>query len=82
MALDFQSAVSQNCILRSNRSSVDSRADLRPADCKSAIRQIENLRYAKRGASPVVTRNVRMREERLRVKQLTVFSWQTARGLV
>src|SRR5271169_738176 len=42
---DFQSAVSQNCILLSARRS-DAPPDVgRPADYKSAIQQIENLRY-------------------------------------
>jgi hypothetical protein len=42
---DFQSAVSQNCILRSVRKVDTSVSVQSPADYKSAIRQIENLRY-------------------------------------
>src|SRR5947209_2766162 len=41
---DFQSAVSQNCILLAWKIPAP-RQFGNPADCKSAIRQIENLRY-------------------------------------
>jgi hypothetical protein len=42
---DFQSAVSQNCILLS-AGQIETRAAIqRPADYKSAIQQITNLRY-------------------------------------
>jgi hypothetical protein len=42
---DFQSAVSQNCILQSlGRLGAPARVEC-PADYKSAIQQIENLRY-------------------------------------
>jgi hypothetical protein len=42
---DFQSAVSQNCILRSVPKAGAPAKILWPADYKSAIQQIENLRY-------------------------------------
>src|ERR1019366_2620525 len=42
---DYQSAVSRNCILRGVRSLEAAVTVPRPADYKSAIRQIENLRY-------------------------------------
>src|SRR4051812_15178061 len=42
---DFQSAVSQNSILQDARQANASGKVERSADCKSAIRQIENLRY-------------------------------------
>ena len=49
---DFQSAVSQDCILRSS-SSIECAGILRrAADYKSAIQQINNLRYADAGARP------------------------------
>ena len=41
---DFQSAVSQNCILPSVRT-LEAHKRRCPADYKSAIQQIENLRY-------------------------------------
>jgi hypothetical protein len=43
---DFQSAVSQNCILLRVGSLAAAVTIQRPADYKSAIQQIENLRYA------------------------------------
>src|SRR5437667_12671002 len=43
---DFQSAVSQNCILLAEHSFQRAENFRRPADCKSAIQQIKNLRYA------------------------------------
>ncbi len=43
---DFQSAVAQNCILPGYHNPRRFRSSPRPADCKSAIRQIQNLRYA------------------------------------
>ena len=42
---DFQSAVSQNCILRTVRMYSRPTPAKRPADYKSATQQIENLRY-------------------------------------
>ena len=42
---DFQSAVSRNCILRSSGPVERTGIARRPADYKSAIQQIENLRY-------------------------------------
>ena len=42
---DFQSAVSQNCILPGAGIFETLAAARRKADCKSALRQIENLRY-------------------------------------
>ena len=48
--LDFQSAVSQNCILRAWKTSAPRRFRS-PADYKSAIQQIENLRYVTELAS-------------------------------
>jgi len=42
---DFQSAVSQNCILRISPQSWHARHFHRPAECNSAIQQIANLRY-------------------------------------
>jgi hypothetical protein len=43
---DFQSAVSQTSGLRGDRKDLVPRARNLPADCKSAIQQIGNLRYA------------------------------------
>ena len=43
---DFQSAVSQNFIPQAGRHSSRRRNFRQSADCKSAIQQIENLRYA------------------------------------
>ena len=43
---DFQSAVSQNCILQGVSGIRSVSSSRRVADYKSAIRQIENLRYA------------------------------------
>ena len=42
---DLQSAVSQNCILRKSSNSGPPGNIRDPADCKSAIQQIANLRY-------------------------------------
>jgi hypothetical protein len=44
---DLESAVSQNCILRAAQNSKLSSSFGRSADYKSAIQQIENLRYPK-----------------------------------
>src|SRR5207302_11413253 len=44
---DFQSAVSQNCILLAVAMPRDVGAFGRSADCKSATQQIKNLRYAR-----------------------------------
>jgi len=42
---ELHSAVSQNCILRGVSQSEPAGTCRRPADWKSAIQQIENLRY-------------------------------------
>ena len=42
---DFESAVSQNCILQVEQSFRRAEISIHPADCKSAIQQIKNLRY-------------------------------------
>src|ERR1051326_2940184 len=42
---DFQSAVSRNCLLPGGRNFQTAQAFSRPAECNSAIRPIENLRY-------------------------------------
>src|SRR5881628_1405994 len=44
---DFQSAVSQNCILRDVRPQKRAGSGGHAADYKSAIQQIENLRYVR-----------------------------------
>src|SRR5947207_3299268 len=44
---DFQSAVSQNCILPAVGYRAACSCSRCPADCKSAIQQIENLRYSR-----------------------------------
>src|SRR5438067_1708550 len=46
---DFQSAVSQNCILLAVAMPRGAGAFGRSADCKSATQQIKNLRYARAG---------------------------------
>jgi hypothetical protein len=50
---DFQSAVSQNCILQSRRRLEAAASVRRPADYKSAIQQIENLRYVVNSHAPL-----------------------------
>src|SRR5687767_4925350 len=50
---DFQSAVSQNCILRAVPTRLSLACIERPADCKSALQEIANLRYRQGGFTMV-----------------------------
>src|SRR5438105_5401183 len=52
---DFQSAVSQNCILLAVAMPRDVGAFGRSADCKSATQQIKNLRYARAGVGRLLS---------------------------
>src|ERR1035438_4664574 len=60
---DFQSAVSQNCILLKVRSRQAVKGIRCPADYKSAIQQIENLRYFVTGPCPPTSERAFPRSE-------------------
>jgi hypothetical protein len=58
---DFQSAVSQNFILRRAQRFEALATVRRPADCKSAIQQIANLRYPLGAVPPAGVRHQSLR---------------------